>query len=373
MSTHAKLGPSGAAGWMTCVGWESDSGTNIHAQMGSIAHAALEMALNNGMVESDLIGCEMELEDGFKYTVDAEMAAHIGMCIDLVDNLQLAGPTTIDVEVALPIGHLNGEAGSVGTADVLLHQEGELIVIDFKYGMVPVEVVDNPQLKMYAAAALGLYDPLIFGIDTVRTFIVQPRGRGVSEYSYSVDEIEDFAQEIRDAAERHGNPSIARTPGVKQCTWCKHKTDCQALADFTHESVAMQFDDLSAQMLGDAFARVELTELWCKSVRAKAETELTEGRSVPGLKLVAGRRGNRKWTDERDVSAALMVAGLSDELIFTKSVNSPAAFDKLVKAKKVDAAVLESVANLITQADATPTVALISDARPALPTFQPEI
>ncbi|MDT9120983.1 DUF2800 domain-containing protein, partial [Escherichia coli] len=57
-----------------------------------------------------------------------------------------------------------------------------LHIVDFKFGRLPVHAKDNPQLKIYAYAALstlGAWEK----VNTVRATILQPR-------DYDVDEIE---------------------------------------------------------------------------------------------------------------------------------------------------------------------------------------
>jgi hypothetical protein len=120
------------------------------------------------------------------------------------------------------------------------------------------------------------------------------------------------------------------------------------------------------EILAEHFMRIELIEMWVKAVKAKVETDLLAGKAIPGLKLVAGRRGNRRWTDDDEVATALRTAGVGDDVIFTTSVNSPASLEKLVKAKKLPKSTWQQVESLVTAPDAKPTVALTSDPRSAV-------
>ena len=376
MSTHAKLSPSGSAGWGTCAHWESDPTGSEHARIGTSAHALAEKCLVEALQPHDFIGAQIE-----GVMVDSEMADGVLEYVNLVRDILMVGGQAF-IEQTVPIDHINNEPDSTGTIDCIIVQGDELILIDYKNGVMPVEVKDNSQLKMYASGAMKFFD-LIGEFNSIRTFICQPRAGGITEWVYTLDEIREFEAEITAAAQRHGNPDVPRSPGVKQCTWCRNKPTCQPLADFSQSVVLEAFGTLTddeaeridipayveqtePEVLAEHFMRIELIELWVKSVKAKVETDLLAGKAIPGLKLVAGRRGNRRWTDDDEVATALRTAGVGDDVIFTTSVNSPASLEKLVKAKKLPKSTWQQVESLVTAPDAKPTVALTSDPRSAV-------
>ena len=57
---------------------------------------------------------------------------------------------------------------------IMVLDEGVLYVIDFKFGMVVVDVKDNSQIAHYAVSALDTYN-LWFRVNKVIGVIVQPR------------------------------------------------------------------------------------------------------------------------------------------------------------------------------------------------------
>jgi hypothetical protein len=376
MSTHAKLSPSGSAGWGTCAHWESDPTGSEHARIGTAAHALGEKCLEEALQPHDFIGAQIE-----GIVIDSEMADNVSEYVNLVRDILVVGGQAF-IEQQVPIEHINGEEDSTGTIDCIILQGDELILIDFKNGVMPVEVKDNSQLKMYASGAMKFFD-LLGEFNSIRTFICQPRAGGVTEWRYSLEEIHEFEAEITAAAQRHGNPDVPRSPGVKQCTWCKHKATCQPLADYSHSVVLEAFGDLTddeaeridiadvveqsePEVLAENYSRIELIELWIKAVKAKVESELLAGNVIPGFKLVAGRRGNRRWTDDDEVATTLRSAGIGDDVIFTTSVNSPASLEKMVKAKRLPKSTWQQVESLVTAPDPKPTVAPISDPRIAV-------
>ena len=105
-----------------------------------------------------------------------------------------------------------------------------------------------------------------------------------------------------------------------------------------------------------------LISLWLKRVKAQAMDTLLGGGEVPGFKVVEGKLGNRKWTDELKVAEALKAAGYgADEYTETKLL-SPAAMDKSLGKKKV----AELLETLIDRAPGAPTIVPASDKRPPL-------
>ena len=91
-------------------------------------------------------------------------------------------------------------------------------------------------------------------------------------------------------------------------------------------------------------------------------TTLLDGGEIPGYKVVEGKLGNRKWTNEFQVMDALKAAGYAAEDITETKLLSPAAMDKSIGKKKV----AELLDNLIDRAPGAPTVVPASDKRPPL-------
>lgn len=191
----------------------------------------------------------------------------------------------------------------------------------------------------------------------------------------------EFAERARDAAKTailiHNYGDGPRPgdlkPGEKQCKFCKAKASCPALLAHVQDAVGADFDDLDADViktspmgmgensLGVALAAVPLIEDWCKAVRAKAESELLAGRKVAGFKLVQGRSGHRKWSDEAAVEKQLRKL-VGAKGAFDMSLISPAQAEKKLKANKIG---WEKLKALISQKAGPPSVAPETDSRPA--------
>jgi hypothetical protein len=89
---------------------------------------------------------------------------------------------------------------------------------------------------------------------------------------------------------------------------------------------------------------------------------LLKGESFPGVKVVAGKKGNKAWIDEG--AAEAWAREKAPNMLFRTELITPTqAMDKL---KKQDPALLVELASLYTQAEGKPAVVPESDSRPAI-------
>jgi|688.fasta_scaffold139665_4 hypothetical protein len=385
---HAKLSPSGAHRWMACsgsVGLEAPfpDSSSVYAAEGTVAHDVAAQCLIDDRDPASFIGDVMEV-DGFTFTVDKAMADYVADYVKLVRDL--AKGKTLYAESKVPIDHLTGEEGATGTSDAVIIDVADrnLSIVDLKYGMgVTVDATDNPQLMMYALGALELYGVLC-DFDTVSMYIHMPRLNYVAECHMPVSELLTFADQVREAA---GYVQLAQsldmsdptddlvkgffTPGEKQCRFCKAKATCPALRAEVTEIVGGSatvdefLPDVPDMQTGDnylsmAMAKVGLVEDWCKGVRAEVERRLLAGQTVDGFKLVEGRKGNRKWSNETEVEALLKSFRMRQDEMYDMSLISPTKAEKMFKSNPKR---WEKVEALTTRSDGKPSVAFASDKR----------
>lgn len=112
--------------------------------------------------------------------------------------------------------------------------------------------------------------------------------------------------------------------------------------------------------LADSLDKVDLIEDWAKAVRAKAAAMMHEGYTIPGYKLVRGKKGNRAW---REGAAESLLAPLGDAAYAPREFVSPAVAEKLFK--KVDKTFKLSETH-VSQSEGGLHVAPDSDTRPAV-------
>lgn len=85
---------------------------------------------------------------------------------------------------------------------------------------------------------------------------------------------------------------------------------------------------LSEEEIAEVLENADVIETWLTAVRGLAFSAISDGRDIPGWKLVP-KRAIRKWKDERIVKQRLASEGLDGFL--TEDLITPAQAEKLAK------------------------------------------
>jgi hypothetical protein len=232
--------------------------------------------------------------------------------------------------------------------------------LDWKFGDgVMVDVVENPQLMFYAAAAMRTESAkwAFDGVDEIECVIVQPPQ--VKRWVTTPKRIAEFELQLVQAVKLAQKPDAELKTG-DHCRWCAAKPICPQMTGAVDRALKMSIEAIDAPALGAYLANADMLEDWIKDLRALAHQILDSGASVPGYKLVA-KRGTRQWTDEKDVVHWLDGVGLENNEIYSKELLSPAQMEKVLKKRK-----LALPDDLVVSVSSGTTIASESDPRPAV-------
>lgn len=372
---HALLGPSSAHRWLVCTPSArleegmADKGSKWSTE-GTLAHRMGELLLRERFEGADVTAdLEVVMQDPL-YT--AAMGEHMDDYLALVEERmaeaknRCADPL-IFIEQKLDYSEYVPEG--FGTADCVIIADGQMDVIDLKYGAgIPVSAQDNPQMKLY-----GLGCVLAFGwayeVDTVRATIFQPRLDSADTFTVRAKTLLDWAEtELREKARQAWEGAGEFCPGDHQCKWCKVSATCRARAEYQLELARYEFEQpptLAPYEIADVLTRLPGLLSWAKQVEAYAlDQAVNNGQHYPGYKVVEGR-SNRKYADENAIAKTLKAAGYKTADIFKpKELLGITAMVALVGKKRLD----ELAGKYITKPDGAPTLVPVSDKRPELNT-----
>ena len=361
-SQHALLSPSAAHRWINCTpsvmleqGTE-DKGSD-YAKEGTLAHAYaakhLKEYLSLPTREED-----REIEDLADYAT-GEMPEHVQTYTDYVIAQHRAQPSTLIVENRYDLSTFVPEA--FGTSDATIIRDGELEIVDLKYGKgVRVEAEDNPQLMIYALGALDYY-AADYAIERVRITIIQPRLDHVSSWTISTEDLLEWALTTLKPAAQKAIKGDGEQCAGDWCKFCKIKPRCRKLADYAAETMAAAEDPrlLKPSDYTDILPRLDIIKAWAAAAEEHALDLVLNGQDIDGYKVVEGR-SIRKITNQEAAAAALTGAGYSAEHIYKpKELHNLTTLEKLC-GKKSLAGIL---GDCITKPQGKPTLVPLSDKR----------
>ena len=361
--SHALLSASSSHMWLNCPpaarmceSYE-DKGSDYAAQ-GTDAHALAEYKLKTALGQKcenpteSLTYFDEEMErctDDYSQYVLEQVEQAKQKCKDPIVLVE----QRLDFSKYVPDGF--------GTGDCVIVADGNLTVIDFKYGRgVLVEADNNPQMMLYALGALELFDG-IYDIDTVTMTIFQPRRDNVSSFTMSKSELlewadTELAEKAKLAYEGQGEFHCG-----EWCQFCKAKADCRKRASANMELAKYEFKLpplLNDEEVEEILGRIDELIAWASDIKEYALQAAMSGKHWSGYKLVEGR-SNRKYTDENEVVKAVAAAGYDP---YEHKVLGITAMTSLLGKKQFN----DILGNLITKPQGKPTLVPDSDKRPAI-------
>lgn len=392
--SHSRLSPSRAPRCINCPGsvreeekYQSSGESNAAAIDGTHTHYLIERCFATGKDPKDFIGEELTDDDG-SFTVDEERAERAAIMVDYVRE------NTIDelfIEESVSPEKFLGTVDCDGTADCIIvnPSTGTIEIVDYKDGANVVSV-DTEQLLIYLLAAIALVEKDLFDFDELRVTIVQPKSVFQNEdaiRSKIIDpfELSMFTEKVKDIIDQINSDDAPLIPGDKQCKYCRHKGNCQALADKTMDTLGFSFDDLtklnpneepnnlSDDDLQKFLDSADLIRNFLNGIEEEALNRIKSNIPVNGYKIVKGN-GRRKWTqNETDVAEILNKMGIPKKDCYTQKVLSPAQVHKFkwtnkngVKKQLTERQIERLDADYIEKTDGELTLVPESDSREAV-------
>ena len=255
-----------------------------------------------------------------------------------------------------------------GTGDCLIVSRGRLHIIDLKYGQgLLVDSEENPQMMLYALAALNQYEEQ-YQIKKVKLTIFQPRRDNVSTWETTVAKLKKWAtKDLVPKAQRAFRGEGEYCPG-EWCIFCKAAVKCRARADDKLRLAQSEFK--MPPLLTDAEIESVLAKLpdikkWADEIQEYALAKALAGKEWTGFKLVEGR-SVRKFTDERAVVKAANEAGYHD--IYKQTLISLTEMEKLMGKAEFS----KVLGALVTKPQGKPTLVPDTDKRQAISVSNPK-
>jgi len=345
MAAHAKLSASGASRWINCPGSVRmeegfpDKGSD-YAKEGTQAHELAELVLryNNGEISKRTFNSRLgkiKKKDFYNQEMMDYVEDYVHSVWEIVNVVKvLCKDPEILFEQRLDFSDY--VPGGFGTGDVVLVADGELHIIDLKYGKgVGVSAEGNPQLRLYGLGAYLEYEA-VYDIEKVVTHIIQPRLDTSSSEEISVSELLMWADTVVEPAALLAEAGKGELRTGDHCRWCKAKAICRLRAEENLELTKFDFkssDKLEDSEIGEILRRAEELNAWAKDVVDYAFNEAVNcGKKWEGWKLVEGR-SNRKYINEAEVVKALKAKGFDEAILFERKMLGVTALERVVGKK----------------------------------------
>lgn len=313
MSSHAILSASSAYRWLACPpsalkNAEVEDKPSEFALQGTEAHSLCEYKLKHalGMDATDPTGSLEYYDQEMEECSDA----YVGFVLEQKAEVEKTCKDPL-VLVEQKLDFSRFVPGGFGTGDCLIIADGELQVIDFKYGTgVQVEAENNPQMMCYALGAMLLYDG-IYDIDSVKMTIFQPRKDHVSSVIISKDDLYSWAVDVLHPIAEIAAKGEGDFKAGDHCRFCKIKAACRKRAEYNLELAKYDFkpaDELDEIEIAAILERADGFASWLVDLKDYALSQALKGQKYEGFKLVAGR-SVRKYKDEAAVAETVEKAG----------------------------------------------------------------
>lgn len=373
---HAVLSASGASRWMACTPsamLEKDipDTTSEYAAEGTAAHEYSEIYLKHEIGKISQLARTRRLNkfarenEYYSQSMDEYVQKYVDVVVEKINEAKARSEDAI-VLLEQRLDFSRWVPKGFGTGDVVIISDGNIEVIDLKYGRgVPVSAENNPQLRLYGLGAFDQYD-MLYEFDTVTMTIVQPRLDSISSETLKAEDLVKWAdEEVKPKADQAWAGEGEFVPG-DHCRFCKINSTCRARAKANLELTKKEFAEpakLSHEEIGEILYDAEELERWVKDVKNYAlDQAVNHEAHFPGWKVVEGR-SNRRYTDKEKIAETLLENEYKeDEIYRPRDIITLTNMERLLGKKKF----VDLVGDYVVKPAGRPTLAPEDDKRPAI-------
>ena len=309
---HASLPPSGTERWFNCpgsirLGRGMKSKETAAGIEGTLAHK----------YASDILIEEASLDD----IPTKNMRDAVTRYVEFVGNLEdgYEGEFDYMIEEQIDLTHLGGDVW--GTLDYASWQfELDLYVMDYKNGLVTVEVKDNTQLLTYA---LGILEKIGYNFRHLYIVIAQPRAAhafgSIRSCRYTMEAMKKFKNILIEkikATKKSNAPLKAGT----WCQYCPAVGKCPEVVGFAQSIAKSEFSlipyaknafpdlgTLTDEQLSRIVMHTRAFRAFLDGAAEEAVLRQEEGNDIPGMKLVHAP-GRARWRNPDDLPTELTIS-----------------------------------------------------------------
>lgn len=348
--------------WANCSGalipnLLAPDSSGIEAAEGTVAHGVGELWAKTGKKPRHLLGTT-ETVNGFVIEITHEMMDQVQRYVDWCWTLT----GTHFVEQRVHYDFITPIPNQGGTMDHAACEWQKLVVTDLKYGKgYQVFAENNIQLYLYAIGFFFEWDWL-YDFQEITMRICQPRMEHFDEWTVTRAELLAMVDWLRVRAHAAWVLDAPRTPGPKQCQWCKVKATCGAyvtwydsltdgcyhdLTEVSQERIDETMDnialmqpfkkfkpaaELSTADLSVLYQYKGMVDSWWNAMSEELKKRVARGENAPLQKIVEGRVRRVYRDQDKAISYFVDELDIPRSKIVEEKLASPAEMEKVLRA-----------------------------------------
>jgi hypothetical protein len=254
---HHKYGGSKLNALAACPGYQNRDETNAAAEDGTRLHGIMERVMRRVTARlaqakpTTALNELIDLLESGDVFVDENEKPLLVICCEELDSWLKEKPEKILLEALVHLSHPNGEELNHGHIDVLMLWPKRGVLVDYKFGWIPVPpATQNLQGIGYTAAAFQEFGAL----DQIDAVFIQPKLVCRTEKRYVREQLYWLFQQVLKVIEAAENPGKTLHPNP-YCDFCAVAGTCPAIAKIAQTAV-MKYEGIN---LPDVFRGADIT------------------------------------------------------------------------------------------------------------------